>query len=253
MKQVLSLDQIGRDPGERSLTMGEFSSLPWPSDEQLEAFADHVCDVHSWYKHLALRQGGEFYFFLASDAGAGYTHESPRMHHSWQTTNEYRRRFGFMDYTGPWGRDAGASLALPPEIIEATRTTLFPYVCKSYNATDACLWSVHEKDIQHLMASGAESQSDSDALRWHSTQKRLESMPLTDELYAQVSAIEDAQDEDIDLGSLPKAVADYIRADREAMRIYCELQEREEAKIRDALGRLRALYQKFKGDGALVK
>jgi hypothetical protein len=155
-----------------------------------------------------------------------------------------------MDYSGPWGRDAGAKLTLPPEIIEATRTTLFPYVCKCYNATDACLWSVHERDIKHLMASGANSPSD-DALRWYSSQKRLESMSLTDAEHAQVSAIEDFESADIDSGSLLKPVVEYIREERKAIATYCELQEKEEAKIRDALRRLHELYQQLnRGSGA---
>lgn len=62
---------------------------------------------------------------------------------------------------------------------------------------------------------------------------------------AQAFAIEDAQCADVDLGSLPKAVADYIRADREAMSTYGELQEKEEAKMRAALKRLRELHQQL--------
>jgi hypothetical protein len=245
MKHVQSLDQVGRDSGERSLSIEEFASLPWPSAEQVEGFVEHVCDAHSWYKHLPLRQGGEFDFFLASDAGHGYTPESPRLHHTWQTTEEYRRRFGFLDYSGPWGRDAGAQLARPPEIIETTRIVLFPYMCRSCNATDACLWSVHAEDVEQLMTNGPQSPSDEDALRWYSSQKGLESMPLSEEESEQVSAVEDR---DVDLESLPKAVAEYIRADREAMSVYCELQAKEEAKIRGALSRLHALHQRLVRD-----
>src|SRR5689334_19721610 len=110
MKQVVPLYQIGREPEERSLTLAEFASLPWPSDEQVEAFVAHVCDAHSWYKHLSVRHGGEFCFFMAADAGAGYSEERPRLHYGWKTTEEYRRQFGFLDYVYPWGRDAGAKL-----------------------------------------------------------------------------------------------------------------------------------------------
>jgi len=241
--EELSLDQIGPDPGERRLTLEEFASLPWPSEEQFEAFVDHVCDVHSWYKHLSLRAGGQFAFFLASDAGGGFTDETPRLHHTWTKTEDYRRRFGFIDYIGPWGRDGGAGLSLPPEIVEATRTTLFPYVCKCYNAPEACLWGVHADDIQHLLAHGAESPSDQDALRWYSSQSQPGTTPLT----AQEIELAWANDEseDVDIDSLPKAVADCIRADREAMSIYFDLQEKEEAKIRGALSRLRELHQQL--------
>jgi hypothetical protein len=252
MKQMVPLDQIGSEPEEQSLTLAEFASLPWPSEEQIEAFVANVCDAHSWYKHLSLRDGGEFCFFLAKDAGAGYTEESPRLHYGWKTTEEYRRRFGFLDYLGPWGRDGGTEwLTLPPEIINATRIVLFPYVCR-YDGSEACLWANHAGDVEQLLAHGARTQADEDALRWYASQRKLDSLPpLTDAEWAQLDTLlENAEYADIDVDPLPEAVAEQVRVTQEAISIYSELQEKEEVKIRDAITRLRTLHQQMNDGGS---
>src|SRR5262249_47235366 len=117
-----------------------------PTPKQYRAFCDHLCEAHSWYKHLPLLKGERFVVFCASDAGIGclvaepvglgsdnvpeftlvtppegpeFTDKNPRIHHTWQTTKEYRRRFGYLDYMWsggpdePRARDAGPPLRLP--------------------------------------------------------------------------------------------------------------------------------------------
>src|SRR5438552_195223 len=76
----------------------EIVLLPMPTEEQYTAFAHYLCYSHSWYKHLSLLKGGYFVIFLAEDAGAGYTRERARLHYTWKTTEEYRQRFGYLDY-----------------------------------------------------------------------------------------------------------------------------------------------------------
>jgi hypothetical protein len=39
-------------------TKPDLRSLPRPTEEQYRAFAEHVADAHSWYKHLPLLTGG---------------------------------------------------------------------------------------------------------------------------------------------------------------------------------------------------
>lgn len=93
------------------------SALPRPSDHQIENFIEFVCSAHSWYKHLPLDPPGmPFRFFI--DPYAGYdrilrddgrvmheerTENSKRFHYTWMTTDEYRKRFGYLAY------DSGAS------------------------------------------------------------------------------------------------------------------------------------------------
>jgi hypothetical protein len=120
-----------------------------PTPEQSRAFCDHLCQAHSWYKHLSLHKGERFVVFVAPDAGrlvlepvgdnpnqvpqftlgtppegSEFTDEHPRLHHTWRTTREYRRRFGYLDYMcgggpdEPRARDAGPPVRLPPRLEE---------------------------------------------------------------------------------------------------------------------------------------
>src|SRR4051812_30995960 len=97
----------------------DLRSLPRPADEQYREFAEHVGEAHSWYKHLPLLTGGQFVVFLSPDSGIGrlvarlegggyslvtppegpvFTEANQRLHYSWKTSEEYRRRFGYLDY-----------------------------------------------------------------------------------------------------------------------------------------------------------
>ncbi len=117
------------DPGQRELSRDEVLSLPWPSADQLDEFTNHVCWAHSWYKHIDLINGAEFIFFLANDEGTGFSAEHPRLHYSWTTTEEYRERFGFLDYAWgheldpPFERDAGPQLTLSGDLPDEPRGT----------------------------------------------------------------------------------------------------------------------------------
>jgi hypothetical protein len=91
-------------------------TLPAPTAAQTERFARYVSRAHSWYKHLPIHPKVPFIFYL--DPGAGMsraqtrtdekalieiTEASPRFHYTWQTTKEYRRRFGHWMYHAPYG------------------------------------------------------------------------------------------------------------------------------------------------------
>ena len=154
-----------------------------PTAEQYRAFADHLCEAHSWYKHLPLLEGRRFVVFVAADAGIGclvaapagvgtenvpvftlvtppegpeFTDKNPRIHHTWQTTKEYRRRFGHLDYM--WGggpdepraRDAGPPLRLPQRLEERCSFVLYPYVSAESFPESLC-WR-HQEAIAQLRA-----------------------------------------------------------------------------------------------------
>jgi hypothetical protein len=151
-------------------------SLHQPTAKQYGAFAAHVADAHSWYKHLPLLTGGQFVVFLAPDSGIGrlvariegsavqletpaegslFTEDHPRLHYSWTTSEEYRRRFGFLDYARrsrddvPFGRDVGGPLELPAEVWERCTFTLYPYVSGGDRGREAVRWA-HEEAVQQL-------------------------------------------------------------------------------------------------------
>jgi hypothetical protein len=155
-----------------------------PTPEQYWAFCHHLCEAHSWYKHLYLLNGERFVVFVAADAGFGclvaapvgvgtdnvpvftlvtppegpeFTDKHPRLHHTWQTTKEYRRRFGHLDYM--WGggpdepraRDAGPPLQLPQRLEERCSFVLYPYVSDSFSFVQSLSWR-HQEAIEQLRA-----------------------------------------------------------------------------------------------------
>jgi hypothetical protein len=87
------------------------AALPLPTVEETAAFAEHVADNHSWYKHLPVfPPGATFVFFLNPHAGeeidqvgdgfvASPIEEGDYFrHHSRLSTAEYRTHFGHWDY-----------------------------------------------------------------------------------------------------------------------------------------------------------
>ena len=124
-----------------------------PSPEQVQDFVDHVCRAHSWYRHLSLATGGEFAFFLADGAGAGYSIEHPRLHYTWKTTDEYRARFGRLDYQWrsepdePYRRDG---ISPPVTGVPMQTVTLYPYVSIDFNAPEAIGYAHHQADLPYV-------------------------------------------------------------------------------------------------------
>jgi hypothetical protein len=168
----------------------DLRSLPPPTEDQYRAFAEHVGEAHSWYKHLPLLTGGQFVVFVAPDAGIGrlvaridgpelqlvtppegpvFTEAHPRLHYSWRTTEEYRRRFGFLDYArriheATFGRDVGGPMDLPAEIWERCTFTLFPYVAAGDSGRDSVRWA-HEEAVERLRAGEPHPQREA-VLEW---------------------------------------------------------------------------------------
>lgn len=89
-----------------ALTLEEYRSLvahlPRPTSEQMECFAQHVADDHSWYKHLPLLPPGRpFVFYLDPYAGVKLKRMpdgSIRVVDCEDGTAYYRDRFGHLVY-----------------------------------------------------------------------------------------------------------------------------------------------------------
>jgi len=123
--------------------------------------------------------GGQFVVFVATDAGTGcllavpsdpslevaphydlvtpkegsdFTEKHPRLHYGWQTTKEYRQRFGFLDYMwrrtpkDSYSRDGGKVIKLPRELEKRCSFLLYPYVAGRF----VDVWSPHKKAIEQL-------------------------------------------------------------------------------------------------------
>jgi hypothetical protein len=128
--------------------------LPRPSLEQQRNFVDHLGWAHSWYKHLPLLSGGQFLVFLSEDAGSGYDENRPRLHYSWKTTDEYRQRFGYLDYAYQlpsetrFQRDIEGNLPNLPAVLLVS-FTLYPFVSTDFNA-QGTLFELEQTAIERL-------------------------------------------------------------------------------------------------------
>lgn len=230
---------------QRVLTREEVLSLPTPSAAQVTEFVAHVSWAHSWYKHLPLLAGGEFVFFLAADAGGGYPAERPRLHYGWTTTEEYRQRYGFLDYQWrsaagtPFNRDAGPRLELPTDLAAATRITLYPFLSSDFKAPESCRWGLHDEDMARLTAGEAHPHR-TEVLEWAATQGAL------DEAWGDLSASEqeqaaqalDAREPD---RALPGSLNAYPNLAHQAEQVYWRLQRGQEARVHEVVERLLSL------------
>jgi hypothetical protein len=121
--------------------------LSWPRDEQIEAFVEHLCWAHSWYKHLPFDDSARFVVFLAADAGGGFETQK-RLHHGWKTTAEYREEYGLIDYAwrlpddDDWRRDAGGPVEPTEELVALAGFALGPTCSSDQNAVEVIcrLW-----------------------------------------------------------------------------------------------------------------
>jgi hypothetical protein len=242
----------------------DLRSLPWPTDAQSRQFAEHIGEAHSWYKHLPLLTGGQFVVFLAPDAGVGrlvarlegtgyqivtppegpvFTEANPRLHYSWRTTEEYRRRFGYLDYArrthdgSRFGRDVGGEMDLPAVIWERCTFTLFPYVSGGDSGLDSVRWA-HKEAVERLRAGKAHPQREA-VLEWARLAEAHHDAwcGLTDAEREIVLSLEGAR------SSEPKTTPEIdrylaIEADLEAV-YYDRLRPGELEKIRIALAALR--------------
>ena len=124
------------------LSIEQMARLPAPTEAERDRFVEHVSWAHSWYKHLSLVRPSRFVVFVAPDAGGEHDHTNPRPHHSWRTTEEYRRRFGHLDFQWrhpddeAWRRDVGPEVTLPGAIEAACQFELGPLCSNDDNAIE---------------------------------------------------------------------------------------------------------------------
>jgi hypothetical protein len=229
----------------------EIVLLPMPTEKQYTAFAHHLCYAHSWYKHLSLLEGGDFVIFLAEDAGAGYTREHARLHHTWKTTEQYRQRFGYLDYMwrfsaerrflrdGLGRSEQEMETVLPLEILRDCSFTLYPYVSTDLNAMEAISYDVHEEAIECLQE-GEEHSERELILQWHdlymASEKQWirldpEERKIANKLLEQKHALQ--------LDGVPIKVVNCVEVQMQCEQVYDTLQRREFAKIRYHLDLLR--------------
>lgn len=218
--------------------------LPMPTPAQYEAFAHHLCWAHSWYKHLPLLRGGEFIVLLTPNAGDGFPEEQPHLHYSWKTTQEYRQRFGYLDYMyrigpeEPFYLKDGDPLSLPASLLKRCGFTLYPFVSTDYNAMEAISYGIHQEDLV-LLQQGADHPNREQVLQWSQLHGELEDAgaTLTKEEW-RVALDYDIKENNV----LPEVQSPnlerYLQINAAYNDVYSSLQKSELTKIRQALHQL---------------
>jgi hypothetical protein len=224
------------------LSIEEMALLPAPTAEVCRAFVEHVCWAHSWYKHLSLVRPSRFVVFLAPDAGGDHDEARPRLHHSWRTTAEYRRRFGYLDFQwrhpddAEWRRDAGSTVSLPDAIAAACGFELGPLCSNDDNAIDVIcsFWSSASgeagwyPDEQALVSPPVRAQID-----------RLDELvKAASDAYHDLSEEEKGRAFDDERPAATPGLARYDAVQAELQAFHEELRRPERARIELALTRL---------------
>jgi hypothetical protein len=224
------------DPEPRAIELAAMRDLAWPSEAQTAEFVEHLCWAHSWYKHLPPTGAAEFVVFLAEDAGAGYD-QHQRLHYSWKTSAEYRKRFGHLDYAWrlpgreDWDRDSVSSVIPDRELLELAGFRLGPASSTDGNAVEV-IASLHADDPE--LAPGYR-----ELCRLQAASEAAYADLSDTERDAVVDASDSISPEQLVMLSSP-ACARYLEAERRVWAQYDELHEPEVAKIREAIARLRA-------------
>lgn len=120
-----------------------------PTDSQIEAFADYVASVHSWYKHLPLQPPGvDFHFYIDPNAGMDQlvhvsgevtvrarTPDTESFHYGWMTTADYRERFGCLAFSCAAGSSVFGTDLVGEETVLVDSNTLHPVLQVSRDST----------------------------------------------------------------------------------------------------------------------
>jgi hypothetical protein len=213
--------------------------VPAPSAAQRREFAAHVCSAHSWYRHLSFARGGQFVVFLAADAGTGYSATAPRMHYSWKTTREYRRRFGHLDYLwrdaadGRFARDAGDPPRLPDEVWSCCTFTLYPYASADANAIEAIGYRTHEEDL-HVVYGDA-TRTDRTLIREWEVAFRVTEQSFSEMSEPDQELFFDLREGGAHPAGIPNRVSTAVESDRRCAAVYHKLQSAEQAKVTRAI------------------
>jgi hypothetical protein len=224
-----------------------------PTKKQSKEFAQYVCLAHSWYKHIPLLEGAQFVFFFSQEAGKGYSKEQPRLHYTWKTTEEYRQRFGYLDYMyrfdgeQSFDRDGKAHPFIPSsDLLAHCGITLYPYVSHECDVVaslmaDECFDTLHAntnhpryKAVLQWYEAHVHQEDEWDDLS--ESEQNIASEATQDIAFSW----DEEQHIDIseELAKLPIKVASYVQRWKKATGLYVALQESELAKIKSALTRL---------------
>ncbi|MEL7266843.1 MAG: hypothetical protein AAFP69_18810, partial [Planctomycetota bacterium] len=223
------------------LTTAKVRSLPVPTESQWGTFTDHLLNVHSWYKHLPLLDGGEIVVVLSPDAGEGYPTDYPRLPCG-NTVAGYRKAFGHLDYfhrrdrNEPFHRDGQATPELESDVLHACRFVMYPFV------SPGIYWSVHEDAITQIR-DGVEHPNAEAILAAYESDSKMEAcwQDLSPDARETVLAIR--RSDKAGINSAPPHIRRFLDLKRTAETLYNSLHVSETNRVRNCLAGIRCWLQ----------
>ncbi len=145
------------------------SDIPRPSQEQIARFASHVSYKGHWGKHLFPYPKVPFFFYLDPTAGmqkttlangrAVFQQITEKNSATSLTTEEYRKRFGYLHYWVDHGGKAlsimdGQGFTIPPALMQAGRAELSSFLspCLDFSRTPACTACLNGNENKTILA-----------------------------------------------------------------------------------------------------
>jgi hypothetical protein len=236
----------------------QISTLPSPAQHQIERFTAHLLQVHSWYKHLPLMEGGVFTVFLEPDLDRVYPIQHPKLPFG-NSQSGYLEAFGHLAYQytieGTTYQDFDNKIVNgirvqtgPTAIPERLKTTwsfvLYPY-CHPEFAEGISLF---EKELQQLATHESSHPQENLLRNWHTNHQEQneiwENRLNESEREAIISQYDWSHTESAE--PLSDRCAHFLKLENEAKSIETALQKAEQAKVEVAIGRLIESTQSLK-------
>lgn len=228
--------------------------LPLPTKEQYESFIKHVSNVHNWYKHLSIIDGGEFIVMIDPNAGVEYPEMHTRLPFG-NTRDGYIKAFGYLSYCWKtkadeiWDFDGRHTTSkhsreclndLPEYIMKNCRFTLYPYICGEF---EDVFMTCHFEDLQRIK-SGLYHPNIELLTKWEKTYLLKEEIwrSLSSEEKDMLSSFDENSD---DINTLNEKCKNFIESERAMWNSYTTLYEIEMEKIKKAVFNLRIYIERM--------
>jgi len=224
------------------------AKLPVATREQKELFANHVLNVHSWYKHLPL-EGSVFTIYLEPDLDREYPSNHPKLPYG-NTKEGYQKAFGHLSYqyciknycyqdfcnkiiNGK--RVAIEKTKIPENYKLQWSFKLFPYCHVEF----ANVISIFENDIEALENNGYHPQKDL-LIKLYKLLARIDDFwfdKLDDEERNFLKTF-DYQLEVKEKNKLSKRILSCIKMEKEVLEIENKLRSEEQEKVEKTIDRV---------------
>ncbi len=229
-------------------------NIPFPSTEQIQRFKEHVVNVHSWYKHLPLLEGGKFVVYLEADLDREYPTQHPKLPFG-NTKEGYEKAFGhlcymycvndfwYLPYNSKIVNGKRIEIEKPifsPKQMEICGFTLFPFCHEEFEVG----YSKHKEAIEKVAAGYPHPEAEL-LLAWHKEYCNIEDAENRGFNYLEHKLlwVEEQEDKGITIteNDLPEKLRPYWASKKRRYDCLKALQQKEAQKVENAIHNMSAI------------